>query len=134
MKNPSSASKESKSERVIVHVRMRPFSEDELKKDNTTPVETFDTANKTIVGKFNIFLLIVKKEGDKKTFNFDNLFPTNITQKEIFDKAAKNVVDVKILYFIKYFIVSFERLQRNDFCIWPNRNRKDFYYGWRFFR
>jgi len=49
MKNPISASKD-KSERVIVHVRMRPFSEDELRKDNTTPVETFDTTNKFVVG------------------------------------------------------------------------------------
>ena len=39
-----------KSERVLVHVRMRPFTEDESRKDNTTPIETFDTSNNVIVG------------------------------------------------------------------------------------
>jgi hypothetical protein len=39
-----------KQERVMVHVRMRPFTDDEIKKDNTTPVETFDSLNNIIVG------------------------------------------------------------------------------------
>ena len=39
-----------KQERVMVHVRMRPFTDDEIKKDNTTPVETFDSTNNIIVG------------------------------------------------------------------------------------
>jgi len=61
MKNPNSATKDSKSERVIVHVRMRPFSEDELKKDSTTPIETFDTVNKVIVGNFFLYLYYSQK-------------------------------------------------------------------------
>jgi hypothetical protein len=40
-----------KQERVLVHVRMRPFTEEETKKDNTTPIESFDTTNNLIVGK-----------------------------------------------------------------------------------
>ena len=47
----TSSSKENKSERVMVHVRMRPFTEDEMKKDSSTPVETFDTNNSVLVGK-----------------------------------------------------------------------------------
>lgn len=66
MKNPSSATKENKSERVIVHVRMRPFSEDEIKKDNTTPVETFDTVNKTIVGNLFSSLYPISQKGRRQ--------------------------------------------------------------------
>jgi len=36
-------SKENKLERVLVHMRLRPFSEDELKRDQTQIIETFDT-------------------------------------------------------------------------------------------
>ena len=41
--------KDNKSERVVVHVRMRPFSEEEIKKDNNTPIETFDTVNNQVI-------------------------------------------------------------------------------------
>lgn len=50
--NNGSIGKENKSERVMVHVRMRPFNEDEMKRDNTTPIETFDLVNNVIVGKY----------------------------------------------------------------------------------
>jgi hypothetical protein len=83
MKNNS---KENKSERVIVHVRMRPFTDDEIKKDNTTPIETFDSQNK---------LITIKKEFEKKTFNYDNIFASNSTQKDVYDKSAKGVVEVR---------------------------------------
>jgi hypothetical protein len=43
--------KENKSERVLVHARMRPFTEDELRIDNSSPVEVFDPTNNVIVGK-----------------------------------------------------------------------------------
>jgi len=77
--------KESKSERVMVHVRMRPFSEDELKNDNTSPIESFDTSNNTIG---------VKKDFDKKSYNYDTVLNMNIRQKDVFEKTAKEVVDV----------------------------------------
>jgi hypothetical protein len=38
-------------ERVMVHVRMRPFNEDETKNYNSTPIENFDTKNGVIVGR-----------------------------------------------------------------------------------
>lgn len=77
--------KENKSERVMVHVRMRPFSEEELKQDNTTPIENFDTINNTIS---------IKKDFDKKTFSYDTVLNMNIKQKDVFEKTAKEVVDV----------------------------------------
>lgn len=74
-----------KSERVIVHMRIRPFTEDELKIDNSTPIESVDTVGNKIV---------VKKEFEKKNFSFDTIFPQNIPQKDIFEKTSKSVVDV----------------------------------------
>ncbi len=51
--NNNSIGKDNKIERVIVHARMRPFTDEEIKKDNSTPIETFDTVNNVVVGKFN---------------------------------------------------------------------------------
>ena len=42
-----------KQERVCVHTRLRPFTEDELKIDRTSPIEQFDTANNIITSIFN---------------------------------------------------------------------------------
>jgi hypothetical protein len=51
----SKNTKDNKQERVMVHVRMRPLSEEEKKRDNTQPVETFDTNNNIIISKINNF-------------------------------------------------------------------------------
>jgi hypothetical protein len=43
-----------KSERVVVHVRMRPYTENELHRDKekeNSPIEQFDTLNNVITGK-----------------------------------------------------------------------------------
>jgi hypothetical protein len=40
-----------KNERVLVYVRIRPFSADEQVKDNTTPIEQLDTINNQMIGK-----------------------------------------------------------------------------------
>ena len=79
--------KENKSERVMVHVRMRPFSEEELKQDSTSPIESFDAVTNTIT---------VKKDFDKKSYNYDTVLNMNIKQKDVFEKTAREVVDVKI--------------------------------------
>jgi len=52
-------SKDNKSERVIVHLRMRPFNDDELKRDQTQFIETFDTENNIAVGKYYLKILYV---------------------------------------------------------------------------
>ena len=42
-----------KVERVQVFVRIRPFSEEELEKDNTSPIEVIDTKNNAMICKNN---------------------------------------------------------------------------------
>ena len=41
-----------KSERVLVYVRIRPFNEDELRKDSSTPLEVIDTKNNAMICNF----------------------------------------------------------------------------------
>ncbi len=41
-----------KGERVQVFVRIRPFNEDELEKDKTTPIEVLDTKNNAMICNF----------------------------------------------------------------------------------
>ncbi len=38
-----------KGERVLVYVRIRPFNEDELKLDSSTPLEFIDTKNNALI-------------------------------------------------------------------------------------
>ena len=73
---------------------MRPFSEEELRKDNSSPIEIFDTVNNQVISKPLIY--VVKKDYDKKTFNFDSLLDSKIKQEDVFNKTAKNVVDYVI--------------------------------------
>jgi hypothetical protein len=54
--------KTNKSERVKVYVRIRPFTNDELKINNATQKENIDLINNTMTGK-NIF---IKKNKKKK--------------------------------------------------------------------
>lgn len=75
-----------KLERVIVHVRMRPFLEDELIKDKTSPIEEFNEIDNSIN---------IKKDYDKKYFKFDTISNINSNQLEIFDKTSKDVIDVR---------------------------------------
>ena len=41
-----------KGERVLVYVRVRPFNEDELNKDSSSPIEVIDTKNNAMICKF----------------------------------------------------------------------------------
>ena len=43
--------KEEKTERVLVYLRIRPFNEEELKIDNTTPIELIDQKTNSIISK-----------------------------------------------------------------------------------
>ena len=38
-----------KGERVLVYVRIRPFNQDELSKDDSTPIEYIDTKNNALI-------------------------------------------------------------------------------------
>ena len=84
MKDKSQQNEDNKNERVLVYVRIRPFSQDELINDNSSPIESVDTKRNT---------MIVKKEYDKKNFNYDRIFQENINQKEVFEICGKGVVD-----------------------------------------
>ena len=75
-----------KLERVIVHVRMRPFLEEELMKDKTSPIEEFNEIDNSIN---------IKKDYDKKYFKFDTISNINSNQLEIFNKTSKEVIDVR---------------------------------------
>lgn len=46
MKNVSSD--KNKIERVMVNVRIRPFTEDEKKRDSSTPIDSLDLKNNTL--------------------------------------------------------------------------------------
>ena len=72
-----------KLERVRVSVRVRPFNEQEKSIDPTSPIESVDSKN----GIINVL-----KEYDKKTFNYDNVFPEQSKQSEIFEETSKEVV------------------------------------------
>ena len=43
--------KEEKTERVLVYLRIRPFNEEELKIDSTTPIELIDQKTNSIISK-----------------------------------------------------------------------------------
>ena len=74
----------SKTERVKVSIRVRPFNEDEKKIDETTPIEMIDQKNN---------VMIIKRDFDKKNFSFDKIFPMETPQISIFDITSKEVVN-----------------------------------------
>lgn len=84
MKNEANNQQTQEKGRMMVSIRLRPFNDEELVLDNSQPIEIFDNTSGTIV---------IKREFEKKTFQFDNLFDINSTQKEIFDKTSKHVID-----------------------------------------
>ena len=78
-----SFSSKPKIERVKVSIRIRPFNEDEKRRDSSTPLENIDTKNNA---------LTIKKEYDKKNFSYDHIFPMNSDQISIFETTSKEVV------------------------------------------
>ena len=72
-----------KIERVKVSIRIRPFNEDEKKKDSSTPLENIDQKRNTIT---------VKREYDKKNYTYDHIFPMTTEQISIFEITSKEVV------------------------------------------
>jgi chromosome segregation ATPase len=76
----------SKVERVSVHVRIRPFTQDELS-SRTARETSVDFAD---IRKGN---LIIKKELDRKQFNFDSVFDDQSEQTGVYDQVARPVVN-----------------------------------------
>ena len=73
-----------KLERVMVSIRVRPFSEEEKQKDSSTPIESIDNKSNR---------LTVKKDYDKKTFTFDKIYPLTSIQEDVFEYSGKRVVE-----------------------------------------
>ena len=74
----------SKIERVRVSIRVRPFSEEEKKIDQTSPIESISEKNNSIIIKRDFF--------EKKNFCFDNIFPMETSQLSVFNTTSKDVV------------------------------------------
>jgi kinesin family member 5 len=66
------------SERVMVSVRLRPFIEEELSsKDRSVCIENIDTEKNAIISISygnSTFLPLVKKDFEKRQFQFDHVF------------------------------------------------------------
>jgi hypothetical protein len=43
-------------------------------------------------------MVTIKKEYDVKNYSYDGLYDMNSTQEQIFQKSAKVVIDVSLLY------------------------------------
>ena len=77
-------SRRSKVERVMVHLRIRPLSEDDIARygQNSSVEYTDDSRG----------IVTLRKDYEKKTFNFDSVFDGNSRQDEIFNRVAHPVV------------------------------------------
>jgi hypothetical protein len=76
-----------KSERVVVHVRMRPFNRSELQKSKKSAIIKFDP-------EINLISIYKdRSEGLVSKFYFDSLMDENITQEEVYEGAGRRVVE-----------------------------------------
>lgn len=99
--------KEYVTERVKVHVRIRPFNEAELQQDSTTPIESLDTKKNSLTGTYIYICIIpiVRKEYDTKNFTFDTIYPETTDQKFVFETSGKYVIDVNNYFDYDYVFV-----------------------------
>ncbi|CAD8189657.1 unnamed protein product [Paramecium pentaurelia] len=71
-------------EKVKVAVRLRPLLDEELlNKDKSICVDSIDPSKKSI---------IIKKDFEKRQFNFDTVFDPKVTQSQIYNEIARNIV------------------------------------------
>ena len=100
----SNGSNNTKTERVKVYVRVRPFNKDENERGGETPFTNLDVDNS---------IVSIKKEYDVKNYSYDGLYDMNSTQEQIFQKSAKIVIDVSKINILSknfFILVSFKRL------------------------
>ena len=72
-------------EKVVVHVRLRPFTEDEqARHGRDTTIDMFEENKRVIT---------VKKDYDRKTYTFDSLFGMNSTQEGIYSRVGEPVTN-----------------------------------------
>jgi len=72
-------------ERVAVHLRIRPFNQEEIQKDQSSPFEVIDETSNSVC---------IRKDFDQKMFKYDTISNSNSCQVELFDKTAKEIIDV----------------------------------------
>ena len=84
--NPISRSK-NKRERVVVHVRLRPFNKSESEKGAKSSISNFDPETNLISIHKD------KSEGTKAKFYFDSLFHEDVTQEQVYEVAGRRVVN-----------------------------------------
>lgn len=77
--------KKSKVERVMVHLRIRPLNDDDVARYGSTSSIEYTDDSRGIV--------VIRKDYDKKTFNFDSVFDYNSRQDVIFNRVAYPVVN-----------------------------------------
>ena len=53
------SSEKNKTERVMVNIRIRPFNEDEKKKDSSSPIDNIDLKRNSLQGIIKSFFLIM---------------------------------------------------------------------------
>lgn len=77
--------KKSKVERVMVHLRIRPLNDDDIARYGSTSSIEYTDDSRGIV--------VIRKDYEKKTFNFDSVFDYNSRQDFIFNRVAYPVVN-----------------------------------------
>ena len=78
-------SKKPKVERVMVYARVRPLNDDDVSRYGRDSSVDYTDDSRGII--------VLKKEYDKKTFNFDSVFESSIQQDEIYSRVAQPVVN-----------------------------------------
>lgn len=83
----STSKHKNKKERVVVHVRMRPFNRSESEKGSKSSIARFDTDTNLVC------IYKDKNEGIKSKFYFDSLFNEDVSQEQVYETAGRRVVD-----------------------------------------
>ena len=78
-------SKKTKIERVMVHVRIRPFNDDDINRYGRETSIDYSEDEKGII--------VLRKEYEKKLFNFDSVFDSAVPQHDVFQRVAVPVVN-----------------------------------------
>ena len=90
-----------KSDNIIIAIRIRPFSTNELKFSNLTPLQITSSNSINIITPFesslannnNNYNNNKSKENNNNTFYFDYIFSQNISQEEIYTTSISFLIN-----------------------------------------
>jgi len=91
-----------------ISIRIRPFNEEEKKRDSSSPLENVDTKN---------YILTIKREYDKKNYSYDKIFPMTTDQISIFESTSKEVVK-SVLAGYNVLYLPMDRLVKEKHILW----------------